>query len=228
MNTMSVAIAALKYWRIAVFSIFLGSLALAEAQDPQRFEKDVQELIAKYDTVWHSEKPTLLFTGSSSIRLWDGLEKSFAGHQVVNTGFGGSQTSDLLSFIDDLVLRYNPGQVFIYEGDNDIEARKKPKEIIAVTRQLVMKIKDTGMTSSIVLISAKPSIDRWRLRRKYRRFNKKLKKLCEGDPVLQFANVWDPMLNGRQLKRELFIEDGLHMNAAGYEIWYRVLKEFVK
>ena len=228
MTTNNVFCIAMTYFQRFVSCAILCSLTLAVAQDPQRFEEEVQDLNAKYDTVWNSEIPTLLFTGSSSIRLWDGLEQTFPKHQVVNTGFGGSQASDLLAFIDDLILRYHPAQVFIYEGDNDIEARKKPKEIISVTQELVMKIKDAGMTSSIVLISAKPSIDRWQLRRKYKRFNKKLKKLCEEDPVLQFANVWDPMLNGRRLKSELFIEDGLHMNAAGYEIWYRVLKDFVK
>lgn len=218
----------MKYIQILLLSSLVGSLTLATAQDPQRFEKEVQELNAKYDSLWNSERSTLLFTGSSSIRLWDSLETSFPDHQVINTGFGGSQTTDLLVYIDDLVLRYNPTQVFIYEGDNDIEDRKKPKNIIEVTREVVSRIKNGGMTSSIVLISAKPSIDRWQLRRKYRRFNKKLKKLCESDPVLQFANIWDPMLNGRKLRRELFIEDGLHMNAAGYKIWYEVLKDYIK
>jgi lysophospholipase L1-like esterase len=35
------------------------------------------------------------------------------------------------------------------------------------------------------------------------------------------------MLNGRKLKKDIFIEDGLHMNPKGYDIWYTVMKEFV-
>ena len=200
---------------------------LIHAQDPSRFEQDVMDLQKKYDSIGFNGKPTLLFTGSSSIRLWESLEASFPEYQVINTGFGGSQTSDLLSFVDELVLRYEPGQVFIYEGDNDIEGKKKPRQIIKSTREVIKMIKAPGTVSSIVLISAKPSIARWGLRGKYKRFNRKLKKLCETDPILHFANVWDPMLNGKKLNRDLFIEDGLHMNNKGYEIWYNVLKNHV-
>ena len=208
--------------------VLLLSVIGLVAQDPQRFEEDVLDLQKKYDSTWNRAKPAILFTGSSSIRLWDSLEDSFSDYQIINTGFGGSQTSDLLAYIDELVLRYKPRQVFIYEGDNDIEGRKKPREIIKTTKKVVNIIKDTGSTSSIVLISAKPSIARWRLKGRYKRFNKKLKKLCEMDPLLEFANVWDPMLVGKKLNKKLFVEDGLHMNAEGYDIWYRVIKDFVK
>ena len=42
-----------------------------------------------------------------------------------------------------------------------------------------------------------------------------------------FVDVWSPMLNGRKVKTDIFMEDGLHMNGKGYEIWYNALKEFV-
>ena len=79
----------------------------------------------------------------------------------------------------------------------------------------------------IVLISAKPSISRWHLKRKYMRLNKRLRKLAAQTPGVRFANVWNIMLNKRKLKRDLFIEDGLHMNAKGYDLWHEVLKDYV-
>ena len=209
--------------RTVLSSLFLFLFMWIHAQNPGRFEQDIIDLQRKYDSIGLNGKPTLLFTGSSSIRLWSSLEASFPEYQVINTGFGGSQTSDLLWFIDQLVLRYEPKQVLIYEGDNDIEKKKKPRKIINTTREVVKMIKEPGTVSSIVLISAKPSIARWRLKGKYKRFNRKLKNLCESDPMLQFANVWDPMLTGKKLRKDLFIEDGLHMNDKGYEIWYNVL-----
>ena len=206
---------------------FLCCSSLLTAQDPDRFEEEVMDIGKKYDTIWDQSRNTLVFTGSSSIRLWEDLEEKFPEYQVVNSGFGGSQTSDLLVFLDDLVLKYQPQQVFIYEGDNDLMDRKSPGKILKTTKEVVYRIKESGTVSSIVLISAKPSIERWHLKRKYRRLNRKLEKFCEKDPVLLFANVWDPMLNGKDLRRDLFIEDGLHMNANGYEIWYNVLSNYV-
>ena len=38
-----------------------------------------------------------------------------------------------------------------------------------------------------------------------------------------FLNIWTPMLgdNG-QPKPDLFLKDGLHLNAAGYELWTKL------
>ena len=197
------------------------------AQDSEDYTEEVEKIQIKYDSVWDSSKDTYVFTGSSSIRLWENLEEYFPEHQIVNTGFGGSETSDLLKFLDPLVLKFNPKKVFVYEGDNDISRKKKPKEVIAHFEEVITRIKNQSAANVIVIISAKPSIERWHLKGKYRRLNRKFKKLCARDTLLEFADVWTPMLQGRKLREDLFIEDGLHMNNKGYEIWYDVLKKFI-
>ena len=201
---------------------------VVNAQGPGNFEKEVGELTIKYDSVWDRTREAIVFTGSSSIRFWDTLQEEFPDHQIINTGFGGSQTSDLLEHLDELVLQYKPKKVFVYEGDNDINYKKSPREIIVDITELVQRIKQDGTVSTMVLISAKPSIARWHLRGKYKRLNKKMLALCQSDPFLDFANVWDPMMNKKKLRKDLFIEDDLHMNAAGYEIWFNVIKEFIE
>ena len=211
---------------LGCFLVFFICLRVG-AQDPQRFEEEVMDLQKKYDSLWDSNRETLVFTGSSSIRLWEDLESSFPSHQVINTGFGGSHTSDLLTYLDPLVLKFRPVKVFIYEGDNDIDGKKRPKMILQETREVIRKIQALGTVSSIVIISAKPSIERWHLRSKYKRLNRKFEKLCRNEAGLEFANIWDPMLIGKKLRPELFIEDGLHMNKQGYEIWFEIIKEFV-
>ncbi len=203
------------------------SLTVTGAQDPSTFEKDVWDLSMKYDSVWDKSRETIVFTGSSSIRLWNTLQDEFPRQQIINTGFGGSRTSDLLEYLDELVLQYNPKKVFIYEGDNDLNDKKSPRQVIRLTSAIVERIKKAGTASSVVLISAKPSIERWHLRRKYKRLNRKLAKLCFKDPFLDYANIWDPMLINKKLKKDLFTEDGLHMNEAGYEIWFQVIKKYV-
>jgi lysophospholipase L1-like esterase len=35
------------------------------------------------------------------------------------------------------------------------------------------------------------------------------------------------MMDKGELRRDLFIEDGLHMNEKGYQLWYGVIKEFI-
>ncbi len=213
---------------LLVYGIVLfGVWANVIAQESQRFATEVTELTKKNDSIWDRNKETIVFTGSSSIRKWDNLQESFPNHQVLNTGFGGSQASDLLYYLDTLVIRYNPTKVFIYEGDNDISAKKKPNEIILTTETIIQKIKDQNPNVKIVLISAKPSISRWKLRGKYRRLNRKFERMAKKDEALLFVDVWNPMLNGRKLKRDIFISDGLHMNPKGYDIWFNAMQHLV-
>lgn len=206
--------------------MFIGFFT--SAQDALRLKGDVIEINNKYDSIWDSSRETVVFTGSSSIRSWDNLQNVFPDHQIVNSGFGGSQASDLLIYLDELVLRYQPKQVFIYEGDNDISFKKKPRQIRLDILQIINNIKAHHSGTNIVLIAAKPSLARWHLRRKYKKLNQKLKRLAKHDPSLEYANVWNIMLNGRTVREDIFLEDGLHMNSKGYQLWYSVLKQYIK
>ncbi len=191
------------------------------------FQKEVDSITLRNDTLWNNTKATIVFTGSSSIRFWNDLQERFPNHHILNSGFGGSQTADLLYHLDKLVLKYGPQKVFIYEGDNDIFAKKRIRNIIGTMNEVIQQIKKKSPQTEIVLVSAKPSISRWNLRGKYKRLNKRFSKIALADKTIQFANVWDIMLDGRKVRTDIFIEDGLHMNITGYDLWYQKIKEFL-
>lgn len=208
------------------FCITLSSF-YCSAQSEITFANEVNAITAKYDTIWDTNRETIVFTGSSSVRLWKKLEEEFPDHQILNSGFGGSQASDLLYFINELVLSYNPKKVFIYEGDNDLWAKKRPNQVLDTTEEIIRRIKANSPSTQIILIAAKPSISRWEIRRKYKKLNRKFERLSKKDIQLDFVDVWHPMLNNRKLMTDIFIEDGLHMNQKGYDIWYEAMKNFV-
>ncbi|UII78899.1 GDSL-type esterase/lipase family protein [Flagellimonas sp. CMM7] len=206
--------------------LFLSVLTI-NAQESLPFANEVKEVQQKTDSIWDASKNTIVFTGSSSIRLWKDLQKRFPEHQILNTGFGGSQSSDLEHYLNELILNYTPTKVFIYEGDNDISAKRKPKAIIGTIERILKDLHQKRPEMEIVLISAKPSISRWHLKGRYKRLNKQLSKLASNSDGVQFADVWNIMLNKRKLKTDLFIADGLHMNVKGYDLWYEVIKNYM-
>src|SRR6478735_1337799 len=110
------------------------------AQNSMRFQEEVDNLIKGDSTI--RKKNIILFTGSSSVRVWTSLQTDFPKHNVLNRGFGGSEMVDLINFVDKLIVPYHPKQIFIYEGDNDIGAGKKPDEILAQAHQLLMLISE--------------------------------------------------------------------------------------
>ena len=197
------------------------------AQDPLRFEKEVNDLVKSDSLV--SGRKLILFTGSSSIRFYADLEKDFPKQNVLNRGFGGSEMTDLLYYAQPLILNYKPDRIFIYEGDNDINSGKSPEEILASADQLLTLLRSQlSPKVKIIFISAKPSVARWHLKSKYEQFNQQLKRWIGTKKNVLFADVWTPMLDSNgQVKTDLFIEDNLHMNRKGYDIWKTVLEKFM-
>lgn len=213
---------------ITIFSLLVWSSYTCRSQDPERFREEVELLIEHNDSIWDQNQETIVFTGSSSIRFWENLQSVFPSYQIINSGFGGSHASDLLFYLDELILRYQPGKVFIYEGDNDIFDRKRPQKILKDIEAILSRIWIKNPNTEVVLISAKPSIARWHRRGAFKRLNRKFKRLAAEQPNLDYADVWNLMLNGRKLKEDLFIEDGLHMNQKGYQLWQEAISPFVK
>jgi len=192
------------------------------AQDPARFAEEVSKF-ANTASQYPSSK-RIVFTGSSSIRLWTDFKAYFPNHNVINTGFGGSETSDLIHFRSLLIDQYQPQQIFIYEGDNDLNAGKSVQATLNDLKRLMKGLQEDGYRD-IVIISAKPSIARWPLKAEYEELNQSLERFCQQIDGIRFADIWTPMLKaGGQLKQDLFIEDGLHMNKKGYDIWIKVIE----
>ncbi|MEB8329676.1 GDSL-type esterase/lipase family protein [Flavobacteriaceae bacterium KMM 6897] len=213
----------MKYILISTFLY----LCVGHAQQSEPFQDEVLSIQKKYDGLWDASKTTIVFTGSSSIRMWNNIQDAFPEYQVINSGFGGSMSSDLLIYTNDLILKYKPKKVFIYEGDNDIVAKVQTEDIIENTRAIINRIKAYDPNTEIVLISAKPSIARWDHRNKYKRLNRGFEQLSKNDDTISYANVWEPMLYNNRVRPDIFLKDGLHMNSKGYDLWLSVIKDHV-
>jgi len=215
--------------RIKLLSIilFIGIIKCSFGQDPTRFAEDIK----KFEEL-DKQKPSegdILFVGSSSVRFWTTLQQDFPDVEVLNRGFGGSHMSDLLYYLDELVLKHKPRKVFIYEGDNDINDKEDSAAILKEAKEIVQKIHEALPNTKIIFISAKPSISRWNLKNQYLQLNYRLRRYANQYGYLDYIDVWTPMLDATgNPKADFFIEDDLHMNAKGYDIWQKVIAPYVK
>jgi lysophospholipase L1-like esterase len=152
----------------------------------------------------------------------------FPEYKVLNRGFGGSQFSDLLYYVNRVVTPYKPAKIFIYEGDNDIFLGENPKNILKEAKKVRKIIAKKLPGVPVVFISAKPSVARWKLKEQYESFNRGLKKYAKRAKLTGYADVWSPMLDqSGKVFTHIFREDGLHMNDEGYKIWQAVLKPYL-
>jgi len=172
------------------------------------------------------EKGRILFTGSSSIRFWNSLEKDMKPLKVLNRGFGGAHISHVIHHFDDIVRPYSPKAIVFFCGTNDLTALKTPEETLNDFKKFLNLVKNEFGTIKVYMIGIKPSVDRLYLDEEERVFNNSISFLAKEDPYLEYINVWNLMLNedGTRMP-DLYVEDGLHMNPKGYEIWTQLVRE---
>jgi lysophospholipase L1-like esterase len=93
-------------------------------------------------------------------------------------------------------------------------------------RKIIDRVISENSETKILIISPKPSISRMHVWDKYKAAHEALMQLADEYENVEFVDVSSPMFdeNGK-LKNEIFIEDGVHMNQAGYAIWTEVLRE---
>ena len=169
----------------------------------------------------------IVFVGSSSIRLWD-LGRHFPRANAINRGFGGSEIADSVSHVDLLVLRHKPRTVVFYAGDNDIAAGKSPQAVADAFKAFAGKVHAALPQTRIAFIGIKPSVQRWGMIAQIRKANALVRDYCDTDDRLGFVDVDGPMVgwDGKP-RKDLFIDDGLHLSPKGYALWTILVEPFL-
>lgn len=196
--------------------LVMGSIASA-----QPFAADIA-LFKKQDSINFPPANAILFIGSSSFTKWTDVQTYFPGYHIINRGFGGSSLPDVIRYEKDIIFPYQPKQIVIYCGENDIAAADSVTAEMVLERftTLFNDIRKQWPRIPLLYISLKPSPSRWAMRERMQRANQLIKKYIRKKKHVTFLNVWNSMLGPDGLPMaDIFIADKLHMNAKGYAIW---------
>ncbi|MEO7192254.1 MAG: GDSL-type esterase/lipase family protein [Vicinamibacterales bacterium] len=195
-----------------------ASYAQAVDPDPARLVEEIKAF-DQWDSKNTPPAHAVLFAGSSTIRMW-ATGSRFPTLTVINRGFGGSQISDVNYFVEQTVTRYSPDVVVFYAGDNDIAAGKTPERVLADYQQFVGRVLAAKPATEIIFIAVKPSLARWTMWPAMQDANARVKTYTATRKNLHYIDLAAAMLGRDGTPRpELFVADGLHMTAEGYDLW---------
>lgn len=221
--------------RTALPSLFLALLALSPAPDDlvaryaeaaKKWEPDIAALEARDAEETHPDD-SILFLGSSSIRLWETLAADMAPFPVIRRGYGGARFTDLAVFAERLVRPHAFRAAVVFVA-NDITGRDDdltPEEVAALFRHVVGTLRKKNPDAPVFLIAVTPTPARWKVWTEIRAANAALREACEADERLHFIATESHFLGEDGLpKRELFRDDQLHLAADGYALWTRIVR----
>ena len=88
----------------------------------------------------------------------------------------------------------------------------------------VNAVRNELIDTEIIYLPIKPSLARWANWGEMDSANKKIQIFCDRDESLYYVDLATPMLtNEGRPDSTLFVEDGLHLNSAGYRLWSDIL-----
>ena len=146
--------------------------------------------------------------------------------EVLNRGFGGAQISHVIYHFEEIIKPYEPKAIVFFCGTNDLTALKTPEETVHDFQKFLSLIRKEFGNIKVYMIGIKPSVERFYLDEEEKIFNNSIKLLASEDAYLEYIDIWDSMLSedGSRMP-ELYVEDGLHMNKKGYEVWTKLVRK---
>lgn len=204
------------------FLYFLLAALVARSQSQELPFADEIKAFAQQDSAQPPKPGAIVFVGSSSFRLWSGLQNDFPYHRVLNRGFGGAAIPDVMRYADQTIYRYHPAQIIFYCGENDLAASDTVQAATVVQRFIFLfkQVRQHLPGVPFVFVSIKPSPSRAHLLPKITAANESIRQFLAGQKAARFVDIYHPMLQENGYPRgELFGPDSLHMNAKGYAIW---------
>lgn len=203
-----------------------GRDAQAEAPEdtsPARFAEDIDALVAAAEMA--PPRKGVLFVGSSIFRLWTRLGEQMAPLPVFNHAFGGSLTTDVLYYMERVVLAYEPRIIVYYCGSNDINAGRGADAIFDGFRRFAERVHAKLPETPVFYVSinrAPQKRDMWSV---VDAANEMARSYCAEDPRLAFIDVNPALFDKDGLPRtELYEPDQLHLLGPAYDAFAAIIQ----
>ena len=201
----------------------------ANDEGVHRFETEIQ----KFDSLNRVEKTSpnsILFLGSSYIRLWENIRQDVNYNDIIHRGFGGCNLTEVAYYLKRIVFPHQPKAIFIYVG-NDIVAGnrdKSPDQVLELFTYIVKIIRTKYPTIPITWLAISPNERRWTVWDKITEANNLVKAFCESQSSLYYISSGDQFIgtDGKPITK-YFREDKLHYNVEGYKVWGKNIRERV-
>lgn len=216
-----------------IFLLFIGT-TFAQKVEVEKYQESSKKRWAKEmasfairDKLEQHPDDSILFVGSSSIRLWKNIANDMQPYHAIQRGFGGSKWSDVAVFADQIIKPHTFRAVVFFVG-NDIAGKKDDKtaeEVAGLFDYVTKKVRAHNPKAPIFYIAVTPSSSRHKVWPKTRAANLAVRDYCKKTDSVYFIGTESIYLNADGTPRdELFLKDKLHLNRDGYIRWAAAIK----
>lgn len=177
-----------------------------------------------------TNKGTTLFIGDSFFEFWrnktgidENFATAFAGYDVANVGISGTQAREWRSYRKKLIDPYEPANVVVNIGindvdDNNLDGESTAEFIMMLCEDIWEKFPNCHIYYNSITRCAGYFASKWQFHNQSNEIMKENAQNNEKLHYLDIMEVWgDNYANYEQ-------SDGLHPNTAGYEVMKTLIK----
>jgi lysophospholipase L1-like esterase len=209
--------------------LFVTLITITSTAISQPFINEIKAF-RRSDSIAMPPQNAILLIGSSSFTNWKDVAKYFPNHIIINRGFGGSSLPHMTMYAEDIIFKYNPKQIIIYCGENDLTGGPSitADTIFERLKSLHQLIRSRYKKVPIAYISMKPSPSREKYLEAMQKANGLIKNFMAEQKKSSYIDVYNSMLDANgNILTHIFLSDKLHMNAEGYKIWQGVIAPYL-
>lgn len=190
---------------------------------PGNFKLKVDQFLSYPNTA-----KDIIFLGNS---ITAGIEWSelLGRSDVKNRGISGDITFGVLERLSE-VTEGKPARVFILIGINDISRNIPDSVILQNYRTMIRRIRAESPGTKIYFHTLMPVNNEFtQFKNHYNKdehilyVNAELRKMAAGEKIT-VIDLHPYFLNGDKKLEKKYTQDGLHLNAAGYQLWKEILE----
>ena len=169
-----------------------------------------------------------MLSGASSLRMWKNVDEALKPYPVINRGFGGSYTTEVLGYMDRITLPYHPRVVVFHCGGNDVNAGDPAEAPLGRIREYVKRLRKDNPHTAVVFMATTRAPSRKAKWPELDKFNAGLAAYCKEESNVWFVDI-NPALNqaNGEGKEGHYLKDNLHPSELGYQEITKVLKPAV-
>ena len=182
-------------------------------------------------------KGQIVFVGDSITDLYP-LDDYYADLDLAcyNRGIGGDVTQGVIDRLQVSIFDLQPSKIVLMIGTNDVDTGNSNETIILNYRKILDEIKKNQPMVELYFVSIIPQnkdlegytgLDVTKNNQTIKYINEEIKNLCV-EYGHTYIDLFPALLDGDGYLKKDYSDDGLHLNANGFEVWTSLLKPYLE
>ncbi|MBT4141361.1 MAG: hypothetical protein HOE48_25865 [Candidatus Latescibacteria bacterium] len=189
-----------------------------------RFDEQIG-IYEEHDRENPPAKRGIVCTGSSIMRQWTTLTDDMAPLPVINRAFGGSQTWEVLHYMDRIVMPHQPRVILYYCGSNDLGNGRSGQQAFDGFSEFTDRVHQGLPDTQILYLSINRVFPKQQIWDELDKANHLAENLCANNPRLIFIDINPCLFNSDGTMREgYFREDNVHLHPPAYQAFAHVVR----